>query len=138
MSLITEIARTFFATCESGMGWDACRPFCHEDAQFDVQAESLKHLKTVAAYSESIPQLQVTLPDARFELLSLATDDANHTVIAYALFLGTHTGPDGPVPPTGRCIEADYVFVMRFTEGKISRVTKVWNDAFSANQLGWS
>ncbi len=137
MSLITEIARVFFDTCENGRGWEACRPFCHDDALFDVQAQSLAELKTLQAYCEYVPQLKLSLPDARYVLLNLATDDEHQTVMVYALFCGTHTG-DIPVPATGRRIEADYVFVMRFSHGKISRVTKVWNDAYSAKQLGWA
>ncbi len=134
---IRETALQFFTACESGQGWEACRPYCHDDASFDVQAESLAGLKTVAAYSDSIPALLITLPDAHYELQFLSDDQPSQTVVAYALFRGTHTGPNGPVAPTGRQIDADYAFVMRFSEGKIARVTKIWNDAYSARQLGW-
>jgi hypothetical protein len=40
-------------------------------------------------------------------------------VTAYAVFRGTHTGEGGPVPPTGKEVEADYVYVMQF-EGESS------------------
>jgi predicted ester cyclase len=59
-------------------------------------------------------------------------------VTAYAVFRGTHTGEGGPVPPTGKRVEADYVYIMDFEGGRIRHMTKVWNDAVSLKQLGWA
>jgi ketosteroid isomerase-like protein len=42
------------------------------------------------------------------------------------------------VPPTGRTVEADYVYVMQFEGGRITHMTKIWNDAISLQQLGWA
>ena len=50
---------------------------------------------------------------------------------------GTHTGAGGPVPPTGKQVEADYVYVMAFDGDRIRHMTKIWNDAVSLKQLGW-
>ena len=58
-------------------------------------------------------------------------------VAAYGVFRGTHTGEGGPVPPTGKQIEADYVYVMNFDGDKIRHMTKIWNDGFSLKQLEW-
>ena len=44
----------------------------------------------------------------------------------------THNGPGGPVPPTGKSLEADYVYVMQFDGDKIRHMTKVWNDGHHA------
>jgi ketosteroid isomerase-like protein len=41
------------------------------------------------------------------------------------------------VPPTGKKVEADYVYVMDFDNGRIKHVTKIWNDVVSLRQLGW-
>lgn len=138
MSTMTETAMAFFDACESGKGWQVCSQYCHPDAIFNVQAKSLEPLKTVEQYSESIPQLMAILPDAHFQLRNVATEEDKQTVLAFARFLGTHTGVDGPVPATGKSISADYVFVMRLSEGKIAEVTKVWNDSYSSDQLGWN
>ena len=45
---------------------------------------------------------------------SFAVDEARHNVTAFGIFRGTHTGEGGPVPPTGKSAEADYVYVMEF------------------------
>ncbi|NIP14982.1 MAG: nuclear transport factor 2 family protein, partial [Pseudomonadales bacterium] len=46
-------------------------------------------------------------------------------------------GEGGPVPPTGKSIAADYVYVMDFDGDRIRHMTKIWNDAVSLQQLGW-
>jgi predicted ester cyclase len=71
-------------------------------------------------------------------LHSFAVDDDRKNVSAYAVFLGTHTGEGGPVPPTGKQVEADYVYVMQFEGDRIRRMTKIWNDGISLKQLGWA
>ncbi len=42
------------------------------------------------------------------------------------------------MPPTGKALEADYVYVMEFDGGQIKHMTKIWNDAHSLKQLGWT
>ena len=37
----------------------------------------------------------------------------------------------------GQRVEADYVYVMNFADGRIKHLTKIWNDAHSLQQLGW-
>ena len=66
---------------------------------------------------------------AAYELRSFAIDDER--------VLGTHTGAGGPVPPTGRQVEADYVYGMDFEGDRIRHMTKIWNDGISLRHLGW-
>jgi ketosteroid isomerase-like protein len=68
---------------------------------------------------------------------SFAVDEERSNVSAYGVFRGTHTGPGGPVAPTGKRVEADYVCVMTFDGNRIRHMTKIWNDGFSLGQLGW-
>ena len=35
------------------------------------------------------------------------------------------------------CVETDYVYVMQFDGEKIRHMTKIWNDRFGLQQLGW-
>ncbi len=78
------------------------------------------------------------IPDASYELKSLATDQDRSTVIAFAVFRGTQTGP-GPVdPPTGKSVTTDYVYVMEFEGDRIRHMTKIWNDGHGLQQLGWA
>jgi predicted ester cyclase len=137
MSNITPIAEAFFKACETGAGWDTCQQYCTPAATFSAQAEALTGISTLAQYTDWMKGLVQILPDARYEIRSFATDDARNNVIAYGVFTGTHTGPGGPVAPTGRQVDADYVYVMQFKGDKISHLTKVWNSNISLQQLGW-
>ncbi|PWJ16176.1 ester cyclase [Jannaschia seohaensis] len=134
---IETTARDFFEACETGKGWEGCKAFCHDGAAFAAQCDALADVTTVEAYTEWMKGLFVPIPDGHYELKAFSTDEANNTVTAFAVFHGTHT-VDGPVPATGKTVAADYVYAMVFEDGKISHMTKIWNDAHSLKQLGWA
>jgi len=69
---------------------------------------------------------------------SFALDPERNNVCVYAVFFGTHTGEGGPVPPTGKAMSTDYVYVMDFEDGKIRHLTKIWNDGIALQQVGWA
>ena len=78
------------------------------------------------------------LPDGSYEVKSFAADSDRNNVTAYAIFSGTHTGPGGPCPPTGKSTRSDYVYVMQFSGEKISHMTKIWNAGVALKELGWA
>ena len=138
MSSIRETAEQFFVACETGQGWDACQAYCHEGATFSSQTGALEGVETVQGYADWMKGLFTPVPDGSYEVRSFAVDDARQNVAAYAVFRGTHTGEGGPVPPTGKKVEADYVYVMDFDGDRIRHLTKIWNDGISLTQLGWT
>ncbi len=137
MSSIKETAERFFEACETGKGWDECQQFCHDGATFSAQADALAGVSMVEGYTDWMKGLLTTVPDGSYEVRSFAVDEERQNVAAYGVFRGTHTGEGGPVPPTGKQIEADYVYVMQFDGDKIRHMTKIWNDGISLKQLGW-
>ena len=137
MSSIKEKAEQFFDACETGKGWETCRQYCHPQATFSAQADALAGVETLEAYTEWMKGLLTPVPDGRYEVRSFAVDEERNNVAAFGIFRGTHTGEGGPLPPTGKGIEADYVYIMEFEGDQISHLTKVWNDGFSLKQLGW-
>lgn len=138
MSSIKETAEKFFDNCETGGGWESCQQYCHPEASFSAQAAALADVSTLQAYTEWMKGLLTPVPDGRYELHSFAVDEDRNNVTAYAVFRGTHTEEGGPVPPTGKQVEADYVYVMEFEADKIRHMTKIWNDGISLQQLGWA
>ena len=138
MSSMRGQAEKFFDACESGKGWEVCQQFCHPDATFSAQAGALADVNTLEAYTEWMKGLLTPVPDGRYELRSFAVDPERNNVSAFAVFRGTHTGEGGPVPPTGKSVAADYVYVMDFDGDRIRHMTKIWNDAISLRQLGWT
>jgi predicted ester cyclase len=133
-----EVARAFFDACETGKGWDVCRQFCTPDAGFSAQAEPLEGVDTLEQYTDWMKGLLTILPDGRYELKSFAADDEHGNVVAYGVFSGTHTGDGGPVAPTGKRAEADYVYVMDFEDDRICHMTKIWHSGITLKQLGWA
>jgi predicted ester cyclase len=138
MASLRNTAEQFFDACETGKGWEACRRFCHPGATFSAQTDALAGVDTLEGYTEWMKGLLVALPDGCYEIRSFAVDEGRENVAAYGVFRGTHTGEGGPVPPTGKRVEADYVYVMDFDGGRIRHMTKVWNDGLSLKQLGWA
>ena len=138
MSSMKETAERFFDACEKGKGWDVCQQYCHPLATFSAQAGALAGVETLQAYTEWMKGLFTPVPDGRYEVRSFAVDETRKNVAAYGVFRGTHTGEGGPVPPTGKAVEADYVYVMTFDGDRISHMTKIWNDGISMKQLGWA
>ena len=133
-----QTARAFFEACETGKGWEACKDWCHDGATFSCQADALAETATLAAYTEWMKGLLGPIPDGRYDLKAFAADAERGTVVAAAVFHGTQTGEGGPVPPTGKTVASDYVYVIAFDGEKISHMTKVWNDHHALRALGWA
>ncbi|MDA7640168.1 ester cyclase [Opitutaceae bacterium] len=112
MSKILETAKQFFEACETGKGWYGWSEYCHPEATFPAQAGALADIATLEAYAEWMKGLLTPVPDGHYELRFFAEDEERRCVAAYAVFLGTHTGEGGPVEPTGKKVEADYVYAM--------------------------
>jgi predicted ester cyclase len=98
----------------------------------------LADIKTLRDYTEWMKGLLTFMPDGRYEVKSFAADEERNNVIAYGVFSGTHTGDGGPVPPTGKSANADYVYVMDFERDRIRHMTKIWHSGITLRQLGWA
>jgi steroid delta-isomerase-like uncharacterized protein len=138
MKEITKFAEAFFDACETGKGWAICSAYCTTDATFSAQSSPLSAVQTLAEYTDWMKGILTLFPDARYELKSFATDDARRNLAAYAVFHATHTGQGGPVPPTGRRMSTDYVYVIQFQGEKIAHMTKIWNSELALKEIGWA
>jgi len=137
VSSITETAMKFFEACETGKGWEGCKAYCTPDATFSAQAEPLVAIENLREYTDWMKGLLTFIPDGRYELKSFGTDEDRQSVCAYGVFSGTHTGEGGPVPPTGKSVHSDYVYVMYFAGEKIRHMTKIWNAGWAMKAIGW-
>ena len=135
---LERTARDFFAACETGGGWDACKLHCHDDASFARKADALAGTTRPGGYAEWMKALFGPIPDGRHDLTAFAVDADRGTVVASAVFHGTRTGAGGPGEPTGKAVASDHACVMRFDGDRISHMTKIRNDVRALRQLGWS
>jgi predicted ester cyclase len=138
MASIRETAEHFFDACETGKGWATCQQYCTPGATFSAQADALSDVQTLEGYTDWMKGLFTPVPNGKYEVRSFAVDENRNNAIAYGVFRGTHTAEGGPVPPTGKAVEADYVYVMQFDGDRISHMTKIWNDSVSLRQIGWA
>jgi len=138
MTSITDIASSFFHACETGKGWEGCKPYCNDDATFSAQAEPLAEVETLQQYTDWMKALLTFIPDGRYELKTFGTDDERKSVCAYGVFSGTHSGQGGPCAPTGKRVKTDYVYVMDFDGEKIRQVTKMWHAGWAMKERGWT
>ncbi len=138
MSDIADTARKFFDACETGRGWEVCQAFCAPDATFAAQSEPLAGLRSLREYTDWMKWLLTFIPDGRYTVKSFAADAERNNVSAYGVFSGTHTGEGGPLPPTGKHTDTDYVYVMEFEGDKIRHMTKIWNSGWALKELGWA
>ncbi|MCP3990671.1 MAG: ester cyclase [Actinomycetia bacterium] len=137
MTHITETAASFFDACETGKGWDGCAQYCTGDATFSAQSEAIGDITDLQSYADWMKGLMTIMPNGSYDLKSFATDEERGSVVAYAVFNGTHTGEGGPVPPTGKSVSSDYVYFMDFDGDKIAHMTKIWHSGIAMQQLGW-
>jgi predicted ester cyclase len=138
MNSVADTAEQFFEACETGKGWTGCEPYCLPGATFSAQVDALAGVESLQAYTEWMKALLEQLPDGTATVRAFAVDEARSTVMVFGVFRGTHTGGGGPVPPTGKSAEAEYVYVMDFEGDKIRHMTKIWNDGITLRQLGWA
>jgi predicted ester cyclase len=54
----------------------------------------------------------------------------------FATYEGTHTGPMGPVPPTGKKVNFHFGGVFRVENGKLAEFWITWDNMFVLGQLG--
>lgn len=137
MTSTIATAREFFDACESGRG-GLCKNYCHDDATFICQSGLLTDVKTLSEYTDWMKGLLAPIPYSSYEVRAFALDPATNSVSGFGVFSGTHTGEGGPVPPTGKSVKSDYVYVMEFDGRRIKRMTKIWNFKWALEQLGWA
>jgi predicted ester cyclase len=135
---MVQTAQKFFDACETGKGWEGCKPYCAANAGFASQAGALAGVNTLQAYADWMKGMYSPFPNARYEVKSFAADNERNNVTAYGVFSASHTGPGGPVPPSGKSMKTDYVYVMQFKDDKIVHMTKIWNDGEALKHIGWA
>jgi len=135
-----ENASKFFHACESLQGWAGCKEFVAPGATFEAQCEPLAGVETVEAYCEWMAGLgKGPLRGCSYVLHSSSYDDANRTAMFCATFKGRHVADGGPVPPTNKETNTDYVYALTMNaDGKIEKMRKVWNAPWALKELGWA
>jgi hypothetical protein len=78
------------------------------------------------------------VPGAHYELHTSAYDETTRTASFFATYHAKHTGEGGPVPPTQKETQSDYVYVLTMdANDKVAKMVKIWNAPWAMKELGW-
>ena len=116
-----DLAEKFFWPCDEGKGWEACKEFCHANATFKTDADTLVHLDKLEDYVEWMKDVHSMMANIKFEIKSIAEDTKRGMVLLYAIIYGDNILGEEPQP-----IETDYVYAMTIKQNKIHHITKIW------------
>ncbi|MCF8474757.1 MAG: hypothetical protein K9G26_08680 [Emcibacter sp.] len=135
-----DIATNFFHACEGLKGAEGCKQYISEGAKFKAQCEPLIGIDNVLDYCDWMAGLgKGALKGCSYILHSSSYDEATKTALFFGTFKGRHVGEGGPIPPTMKEANADYVYALTFNDnGKIIEMTKIWNAPWTLRELGWA
>lgn len=93
-------------------------------------------MHTLKEYAEWMKGLFAIMPDARYELRSFATDSERRNVCLCRLLCDAQPRRRSGAPD-GKSTSSDFVYVMDFSDGRISLLTKICNAGLAMKDLGW-
>ena len=88
----------------------------------------------VAAWKDFVAGLLTAFPDLHFTTEDQLTEGSRVAIRWRAT--GTHSGPLGPVPPTGRSIAVDGLIIDRLEGGMVAERWEQWDQPGMLQQLG--
>jgi steroid delta-isomerase-like uncharacterized protein len=94
----------------------------------EMSAEGPEGFKAVAAV------FRTAFPDGRFVLEEIVGE--GDTVVTWAYFTGTHTGPLDGIPPTGKTVQVKDVDLYELENGKVVRMRAHFDQLGMMQQLG--
>lgn len=86
------------------------------------------------AYVEYVRETLTAFPDFHVDQHKVLSD--GEVVVTHYTISGTHNGPLGPLPPTGRFVELEGMSVARYVDGRIVEVREFVDTAELRHQLG--
>jgi steroid delta-isomerase-like uncharacterized protein len=83
---------------------------------------------------EAVERAHATFAGFREEIKAIVADDDR--VVVHFTITGTHTGPWGPVPASGRPVAFDEIVIMTVRDGKVAHQTGVIDNVTGLRQVG--
>lgn len=134
-----ENATQFFHECESAKGWDQCKQYVAPNAVFECQSGTYADVHTIEGYATKIAEVYYAVfrDGTDYELEEVTHNDKG-TIGLFGTSIIKHTGPEGPVAPTGKIAKSHFAYFLSPDEnGKVARMVKVYDEAQTRSQLGW-
>lgn len=93
-------------------------------------------LRGVGPWKELMGGLLAAFPDLRFTVEDQLTQGDRVAFRWHAT--GTHTGPLGAAPPTGRPVALEGLIIDRLVDGKVQERWEQWDRSLMLQQLGFA
>jgi steroid delta-isomerase-like uncharacterized protein len=93
-------------------------------------------IRGVGAWKEVVGGLLLAFPDIHFTMEDQLSQ--GDRVAFRWRATGTHTGPLGAAPPTGKTITVDGLIVDRVVDGKVQERWEQWDQSLMLQQLGFA
>ena len=123
-----------FTQALNSADWTALNELVTEDFSRHSQATAGPQVNSRAEFIQLQESFLVSFPDQRVTVQKLIAE--GDEVAALATYTGTHTGPMGEFPATGRSVESAFLSIFRIEDGRIAELWVEWDNVAMLTQLG--
>ena len=123
-----------FAEALNTANWEALDELVSEDFARHSQATAGPQVKSREEFIQLQESFLVSFPDQRVTTEKLMAE--GDLVAVLATYSGTHTGPMGEIPATGRSFESTFLAIFRIEAGQIAELWVEWDNVAMLAQLG--
>jgi len=123
-----------FGEALNAADWDALDELVTEDFTRHSQATAGPQVKSRAEFIQLQESFLVSFPDQRVTPLKVIAEGDEVAILA--TYSGTHTGPMGEFPATGRSVESTFLAIFRIEAGRIAELWVEWDNVAMLTQLG--
>jgi steroid delta-isomerase-like uncharacterized protein len=113
---------------------DALDQYIAEDYKRHCQATPNAEVNSLEDFKDLMRLYQDAFPDAEMPIQFLVAED--DLVAVWGTYEGTHTGPMGEIPATGKRVSSDFGGIHRLEDGKIVETWVTWDNVTMLQQLG--
>jgi len=96
--------------------------------------DPMTEAKGIAGLKEGYTMMRTAYPDVKIIVVNMVAE--GDKVIIHQTFTGTNTGAMGPMPATGKQVNADGVDILTLKDGKITEHWAVYDAMKMMEQLG--
>lgn len=114
--------------------WDALDELVTEGFTRHSQATAGPQVNSREEFVRLQESFLVSFPDQKVTIEKLIAE--GDEVAALATYSGTHTGPMGDSPATGRSVESTFLAIFRIETGRIAELWVEWDNVAMLTQLG--
>jgi len=123
-----------FAEALNAEDWEALNDLVTEDFARHSQATAGPQVRSREEFIQLQESFLVTFPDQRVTLHKIIAEGDEVAVLA--TYSGTHSGPMGEFPATGKSVEAAFLSIFRIEAGRIAELWVEWDNVAMLTQLG--